>query len=90
MIARLPRKKGTSLLLMVMIYSLVFPMHALGMPQGGQVVAGEAEISMANPQTMNIHQGTPKAIMNWQQFSIARPEAVQFMQPSAAAVALNR
>jgi len=90
MIARLPRKKGTSLLLMVMIYSLVFPMHALGMPQGGQVVAGQAEISMANPQTMNIHQGTPKAIMNWQQFSIARPEAVHFVQPSAAATALNR
>jgi len=75
---------------MVMIYSLVFPMHALGMPQGGQVVAGQAEISMANPQTMNIQQGTPKAIMNWQQFSIARPEAVHFMQPSAAATALNR
>ena len=90
MIARLTRGKGSSLLLMVMIYSLALPMPALAMPQGGQVVSGQTSISMTNPQTMNIQQGTSKTILNWQQFSIAQPEAVHFMQPSAAAVALNR
>jgi len=90
MIARLTRRKGASLILMVMIYAVAFPMHVLAMPQGGHVVAGEANISLANPQTMNIQQGTPSAILNWQQFSIGQPEAVHFMQPSAAAVSLNR
>jgi len=90
MIARLTRRKGASLILMLMIYALAFPMNVLAMPQGGHVVAGEANISLADPQTMNIHQGTPSAILNWQQFSIGQPEAVHFMQPSAAAVSLNR
>ncbi|HUK09182.1 MAG TPA: filamentous hemagglutinin N-terminal domain-containing protein [Stellaceae bacterium] len=37
-----------------------------------------------------ITQSTPKAILNWQSFSIPGGTSVQFVQPSAGSVALNR
>ncbi|PQP34251.1 hypothetical protein C6A37_08750, partial [Desulfobacteraceae bacterium SEEP-SAG9] len=35
-------------------------------------------------------QATQKAIIDWQKFSIARPELVQFFQPGISSIALNR
>jgi len=63
------------------------PVNAL--PTGGQVVAGQAAISQAG-STMNIQQATQKAILNWQSFNIGANATVNFQQPSASAVALNR
>ncbi|MDB4444534.1 filamentous hemagglutinin N-terminal domain-containing protein, partial [bacterium] len=82
--------KRVSFSLICMIFPLIFPLEILALPQGGQVVAGQARISQADPRTMNINQGTNKAIINWQQFSIAHPEAVRFIQPGATSAALNR
>ena len=83
-------KKASPYLLMVMVYSLIFPVQIFALPQGGQVVAGEATITEPDALNMNIHQSTQKAIINWNQFSIAQPETVTFLQPNASAVALNR
>src|SRR5712691_8725685 len=69
---------------------LVGTSSALALPTGGEVVAGSARISQPNAQTMQINQASQKAILNWQGFSIARSEAVNFLQPNASAVALNR
>ncbi len=69
---------------------LVGTPSALALPTGGEVVAGSAHISQPNAQTMQINQASQKAILNWQGFSIATSEAVNFLQPSASAVALNR
>src|SRR3954468_3689471 len=70
--------------------ALQFAAPAFSLPTGGEVVSGSATISQPNTQTMNVNQGSQKAILNWQGFSIAKPETVNFQQPNSSAVALNR
>ncbi len=64
-------------------------MAALAAPTGGVVTSGTASISQAGAVT-NIDQSTQKAAINWQGFSIAGHETVNFNQPNASAVTLNR
>ncbi|WP_332684520.1 two-partner secretion domain-containing protein, partial [Comamonas sp.] len=59
------------------------------LPQGGQVVSGNAAITQAGPQ-MTIQQASDKTILNWQSFNIGAGHQVTFQQPDASAVALNR
>ncbi len=59
-------------------------------PAGGTVVAGSASIVQATPDTLNIVQGSNKAIVNWQSFSIGAGETVNFQQPTSKSVTLNR
>lgn len=59
------------------------------LPTGAQVLAGQAAISQAG-NTLTIQQATNQAILNWQSFNIGSQAAVNFQQPSASAVALNR
>jgi hypothetical protein len=59
------------------------------LPTGGQVAAGQAVISQAG-STMTIQQATDKAILNWQSFNIGANATVNFQQPNAGSVALNR
>ena len=68
---------------------LAFPPGLWATPQGGQVAAGQAVITQQG-RTMAINQLSSKAVINWQGFDIAANELVQFMQPGANAVALNR
>jgi filamentous hemagglutinin family protein len=58
-------------------------------PRGGTVVEGAAGISQAGSIT-NVDQSTNKAIINWQGFSVGANEAVNFHQPGASSVTLNR
>ncbi|WOJ89962.1 filamentous hemagglutinin N-terminal domain-containing protein [Methylocapsa polymorpha] len=62
---------------------------SLAGPTGGTVVEGSAGISQVGATT-NINQSSSKAIINWQGFSIAPQETVNFNQPSSSAVTLNR
>ncbi len=62
---------------------------ATTLPTGGQVVAGQASVATSGA-TMNIQQASDKAILNWQSFSIGSGAAVNFIQPGAGSVALNR
>ncbi|ARN79843.1 filamentous hemagglutinin N-terminal domain-containing protein [Methylocystis bryophila] len=62
---------------------------SLAAPQGGVVVSGQANIS-ANGATTTINQSTNQAIINWQLFSIAPKETVNFNQPGPTSVTLNR
>ncbi|MFA7429910.1 MAG: filamentous hemagglutinin N-terminal domain-containing protein, partial [Rhodospirillaceae bacterium] len=59
-------------------------------PTGGSVVAGQASIQAVTPNTLDILQSSDRAIINWQSFSIGAGETVNFRQPSAASVTLNR
>ena len=59
-------------------------------PQGGTVASGTATISQTAPDTLEVHQTSDKAIINWQSFSIGTGEHTHFRQPGAAAIALNR
>ena len=62
--------------------------HAL--PPAGSVTAGGATINNSKPGSMVINQSTQNVAINWQNFSIAAGESVQFVQPNSNAVALNR
>ena len=58
-------------------------------PTGGQVTTGSATITQNNSIT-TINQSSNKASINWQDFSIGKNETVNFNQPSASSVTLNR
>ncbi|MHB2015594.1 MAG: two-partner secretion domain-containing protein [Candidatus Xenobia bacterium] len=72
--------------------SLALAMSAqplLAAPIGGQITAGQGAINQ-NGNTTTITQFGNKVIINWQSFNIGSGETVQFVQPNALAVALNR
>ncbi|MBV5320355.1 MAG: filamentous hemagglutinin N-terminal domain-containing protein [Sulfuricurvum sp.] len=58
-------------------------------PTGGQVTSGSASIAQ-NGSITTINQSTQKASINWNSFSIAPTETVNFIQPSSQSVTLNR
>ena len=66
----------------------VLPAQAL--PQNGQVSAGSAAIQPVGTHQLDILQSSDRAVINWNSFSIAQPERVNFQQPSVNAVTLNR
>jgi filamentous hemagglutinin family protein len=59
------------------------------LPTGGSVAAGTVTISTTGSK-MQIDQASDRAIINWQNFSIGSSGWVNFSQPSASSVALNR
>ncbi|MFC4314735.1 filamentous hemagglutinin N-terminal domain-containing protein [Steroidobacter flavus] len=59
------------------------------LPSGGQVIRGNASITQTNSQ-LDIHQSSDRAVINWQRFDIGRDATVNFLQPSASSVTLNR
>lgn len=58
-------------------------------PMGGVVSSGSATISSVGSAT-TIDQSSIKAVINWQDFSIAKSESVTFNQPSSTSMTLNR
>ncbi len=58
-------------------------------PTGGQVTSGSAAIAQ-NGSITTINQSSNKASINWNSFSIAPSETVNFVQPSSSSVTLNR
>ena len=67
-----------------------FPSLALGLPAGGKIAGGIANISQPNGQTLNVNQLTERAIINWKGFSINVNELVKFTQPGSSSLILNR
>ncbi len=59
------------------------------LPTGAAVSAGQASISQSGNQ-LTILQSSTQAAINWQSFNIGAQAQVNFSQPSAASVALNR
>ncbi|HZY19064.1 MAG TPA: filamentous hemagglutinin N-terminal domain-containing protein [Ramlibacter sp.] len=59
------------------------------LPTGGTVTAGQASIQ-AQGNALTVTQGSQRAAINWQSFSIGSGASVTFAQPDAAAVILNR
>ncbi|CAM3827759.1 filamentous hemagglutinin N-terminal domain-containing protein [Parendozoicomonas haliclonae] len=58
-------------------------------PEGGTIVAGAGEISVSD-KTTTIDQDSSKLAIDWSSFNVAEDERVQFLQPSASALVLNR
>src|SRR3982750_4734464 len=76
--------------LLVAVLSVALPSLARALPQGAVVEAGAATVSTPTASSMVINQTTSKAVLGWQAFSIGQGQSVQFIQPNAASVALNR
>lgn len=69
---------------------LSLPQQAMANPTGGQVISGNVTIRQESTSKVSITQSTDKGIIDWQKFSIGANEQVQFYQPSASSVTLNR
>ena len=63
------------------------------LPSGGQVAAGQVTMATTGAPgspTLNVTQGSDRAIVNWQHFDVGRDATVRFAQPSASSAILNR
>ena len=60
------------------------------LPTGGKVEAGQATISQPNSATLNVNQSSQRAVVSWSSFDVAKGNTVNFNQPNAGAVTLNR
>ena len=59
------------------------------LPTGGNVVAGQSNITQSGNQ-LNIQQTTQKSIINWNTYNIGANATVNYVQPNASAISLNR
>ncbi len=63
------------------------------LPTGGSVVRGTATIQQtatAQAAAMTVNQTSQRAVVNWNTFNIGSAASVNFVQPNAQAVTLNR
>jgi filamentous hemagglutinin family protein len=62
------------------------------LPTGAVVMGGTATINTVNSvnSTLTINQTSNRAVINWNTFDIGTNATVNFLQPSAASVVLNR
>src|SRR6202050_3160344 len=83
------RGKRASRVLLAATLSLGAAYAHAGGPSGGQVTAGTGSIAQSGATT-TITQGSPTLSLSWTSFNIASQETVDFVQPSASAIAVNR
>lgn len=58
-------------------------------PAGGEIVGGQGSINYQGLNT-NINQSSQQMAIDWQSFNVQSNESVNFSQPNASAVSLNR
>ena len=58
-------------------------------PAGGQVTSGSASVSHSGATT-TIAQSSQNVSLSWQSFNIGKSETVNFVQPPAQSIAVNR
>ena len=74
---------------MVTATQLIWAGQAQASPEGGNVVGGAGNINQSGKETV-IHQQTDRMAIDWQSFNVKADEHVQFIQPGASSIALNR
>jgi filamentous hemagglutinin family protein len=82
--ASLAKQLGTFVLGTLMLSPSVW-----AAPQGGQVTAGSGQISQSGATT-TIQQNSQNLSLTWKSFNTDRGNTVNFVQPNATAVAVNR
>ena len=70
------------------ILGILIPQLAVANPFGPQVISGQASFA-AQGKTLSV-ANSDRAIINWQDFSIASGELTRFIQPTATSAVLNR
>lgn len=58
-------------------------------PVGGNIVGGAGNIQQSN-LTTTIRQNTPSMVINWDSYNLNTNEVVNYLQPGASSIALNR
>ena len=66
------------------------PVASSALPQGANVVSGQATVTQTAPNALSIGQTSNRAVLDWNSFNIGSQASVQFTQPSASSVVLNR
>lgn len=69
--------------------ALAQSLPANALPTNGQVVSGAGSITQSG-NAMQVTQGSQRLVTHWDTFNIGSAARVEFVQPSASAVALNR
>jgi filamentous hemagglutinin family protein len=88
-ISRGQGKSNRSKLVCSAIAGLLVAFNSYAGPTDAQVVAGEAVVTQSGPIT-TITQSSQNLSLNWKSFNILPSETVNFVQPSTAAIAVNR
>jgi filamentous hemagglutinin family protein len=78
-----------ALLVSVAALSLAGARVAQAAPAGGQVTSGTGTVSQTG-NTTTVRQTSANLFLNWQSFNVAANEVVDFIQPSATSIAVNR
>ncbi|HED35179.1 MAG TPA: filamentous hemagglutinin N-terminal domain-containing protein [Gammaproteobacteria bacterium] len=75
----------------LLLYSFLFsyPSFSYAGPAGGNIVGGVGHIH-ASGLTTDIHQTTASLAINWDSYNLSASEVVNYLQPSASSIALNR
>jgi filamentous hemagglutinin family protein len=73
-----------------MLFATSYMSSLYANPTGAQIVSGTVSVNPPAAGQMTITQKSPKAIVNWNSFSIGANESVNIVQPSATAALLNR
>lgn len=60
------------------------------LPTGGAVIAGQASIATPAPNQMQITQGSDRAVIGWQSFSIGSGASVDIRQPGAGSISVQQ
>jgi filamentous hemagglutinin family protein len=82
-------KRGSSRVAGALLLLAPLTAMASDLPTGGVVTVGQGSLQQAG-NVMTIQQGSDKLAIDWNSFSIGHGHTVNFVQPSAASVALNR
>ena len=59
------------------------------LPSGGKVVGGNASLNTSG-NTLNVNQSSNRAAIEWKSFNLGADAKINFVQPSASSVTLNR
>jgi len=60
-----------------------------GLPQGGQVVGGQATITQQG-NSMDVNTSSARTAINWQHFNVGPDHRITFNQPDGKSITLNR
>lgn len=82
-------KRSTRRKIFITALALAASPLASAAPAGGQIVSGSATISQTG-STTNIQQSSQNLSINWQIYNVSPTETVNYLQPSASAIAVNR
>ena len=86
---KLLSRKRPALTVIALGLSLAYACTAAAGPTGGQITTGSGQITQSGTTT-TIQQSSQTLSLNWSSFDIGTQETVNFVQPNASALAVNR